>query len=436
MKQEILEFIKENDVKFVRLAFSDIAGVQKNMSIMASEIERALDEGISFDASSILGFADVSKSDLFLHPQVDTVHILPWRPSQGRVIRFYCDIKEPDGTIFKFDTRQILKSVVKRLQNVGYVAKVGTEFEFYLFKTDELGNPTMIPHDEGGCFDIAPLDKGENIRREICLTLDEMGLKPENSHHECGKGQSEIDFRYSDAMTAADHFMTFKSVVKSIATRNGLFASFMPKPFDDMSGSGLHVNISLTKDGKNIFKNADCGHSKEAESFIAGVLERIKEISAFLNSSVNSYKRLGAFEAPKYISWSHQNRSQLIRIPASKGEYVRMELRNPDAVLNPYIAFSLILSAGLDGIEKGLKLCPSVDFNLFTASHEILSKLEELPKSLKESLELAEESEFIKGVIGDELLEKYIELKNKDVNSYETAIDKEAFMFENYFKKM
>ncbi len=436
MKQEILQFIKENDVKFVRLAFCDITGVHKNISLMASEFERALTEGISFDASSVPGFADISRSDLFLHPQIDTVNTLPWRPSQGRVVRFYCDIADPEGNPFEFDSRAVLKKAAARAQALGFYPKIGTEFEFYLCLTDERANPLMEPHDEGGCFDIAPLDKGENVRREICLALEEMGLYPENSHHECGRGQNEIDFKYGDALEAADHFLTFKSAVKNIAARNGLFASFMPKPFKDMSGSGLHVNISLNKNGKNLFRSADSGHSEEAESFIAGVLKRAREMSAFLNASVNSYERLGAFGAPKYVGWSHRNRSSLIRIPAAKGENVRMELRNPDAVMNPYLGFALIISAGLDGIEKKLKLKKSVNGNLYTADKSVLDKLDPLPGSLCEAVEIAKKSRFVQKVIGKGLLKKYLELKNAEIASYEVAEDKEEYKFVNYFKNM
>ena len=316
---EVLEFINENDIKFIRLGFCDLFGFQKNISIMPDELPSAFENGITFDAHAIKGFCDVTKSDLLLFPDPATLAVLPWRSGPGRVARFYCYIKNQDGSAYPHDSRYLLKRVIDRCQNMGYVCKVGTECEFYLFKTDENGEPTDITLDRGGYLDISPLDKGENIRREICLCLEEMGIKPESSHHEQGPGQNEIDFRFSDALNSADNLLTFKSVVKAIATRNGLFASFMPKPILKAAGSGLHINLSLTQNGLNIFKNVQGQHSKVAESFIAGILSRIPEITLFLNPIANSYERFGEFEAPRYVSWSHQNRSQLIRIPAASG---------------------------------------------------------------------------------------------------------------------
>lgn len=422
--KEVLQFIEENDVKFIRLAFCDLLGTQKNISIMPNELERAFKEGVSFDASAIKGFADVSKSDLLLFPDPSTLSVLPWRPQQGRVVRFFCDIRTPEKEKFVCDSRDILRNMIKKCVIKGYTPYIGTECEFYLFKTDEEGEPTMITHDKGGYFDIAPIDKGENIRREICLCLEEMGIKPESSHHEQGPGQNEIDFNYSDSLTAADNFITFKSVVKAIATRNGLFASFLPKPIADESGNGLHINLSLLKNGTNIFEN-NKWEQENAKNFIAGILSKAKEITAFLNPLVNSYERFGKFEAPKYISWSHQNRSQLIRIPAATGEKTRMELRSPDSSINPYIAFSLIIGAGLYGIENSIELPEAVNENLYTTSDEVLNNIEKLPESLEEAINIAKNSEFIKDIIGEEVLKRYIELKEIEIKEYLNASDKE-----------
>jgi len=450
-----LEFVKENDVKFIRLNFCDIFGRQKNISIMAGELESAFQNGVSFDAHAIRGFRDITQSDLFLFPDPSTLAVLPWRPGPGRVIRFFCDIKTPegalnpgntahnDGAAFEHDTRLILKKVTERAKKMGYVCKIGSECEFYLFKTGENGEPTDITLDKGTYMDISPLDKGEDIRREICLTLEEMKIKPESSHHEQGPGQNEIDFKFDDAVASADNLQTFKTVVKAIASRNGLFASFMPKPLQDAPGNGMHMNISLYQNGENIFKNALCGEAsrananeaklKIAESFIAGVLDKTREITLFLNPLANSYERFGKFEAPKFVSWSHQNRSQLVRIPAASGDNVRMELRSPDPSLNPYLAFALILSAGLDGIEKNLILPPAVDEDLYTADKNVTKNLEQLPDTFDKAIELAEKSSFIKNVIGGQLLLKFIEIKKTEAKDFAAAKDKLQFYKENYF---
>ena len=433
---EVLQFVEENDVKFIRLTFCDLFGISKNISIMAEELESAFKSGISFDAHAINGFRDVANSDLLLFPDPTTVAILPWRPGSGRVARFYCDIKKPDGSAFFHDGRALLKQVALRCEKMGYVCKIGAECEFYLFKTDEDGEPTGVPFDKGGYLDVSPLDKGEDIRREICLTLEEMGIKPETSQHEQGPGQNEVDFKFSDALECADNIQTFKSVVKAIATRNGLFASFMPKPIVSAPGSGMHVNLSLAKNGQNIFKNVSEGHSHIAESFIAGILDKTIELTAFLNPLANSYERFGKFEAPKYISWSHQNRSQLIRIPAAIGEKVRMELRSPDPSINPYISLALIISAGLDGIENGLKLPPDLDVDLYKADIEITKELPMLPDSLKKALGFAKSSDFVKGVLGEELLSKYFAAKEAEAADFTAAEDKSEFYKERYFSRI
>jgi len=430
---EVLDFVKENDVKFIRLNFCDIFGLQKNISIMADELESAFENGVSFDAHAICGFRDITRSDLLLFPDPFTLSVLPWRPGPGRVVRFYCDIKNPDGSVFAHNTRVLLKQVVERALKMEYVCKIGAECEFYLFKTDEDGKPSSFTFDNGGYLDIAPLDRGEDIRREICLSLEEMGIKPEASHHEQGPGQNEIDFRFSDAVESADNLQSFKSAVKAIAARNGLFASFMPKPLLDAPGSGLHVNLSLLQNGQNIFKNIDGGHSNTAENFIAGILARAREITLFLNPLANSYERLGKFEAPKYVSWSHQNRSQLVRIPAAVAENVRMELRSPDPSLNPYLAFSLIIAAGLDGIENKITLPSSVDADLYTADVSVTRTLTQLPDSLDAAIVFAENSKFVKSVLGEELVSKYIAIKKAESADFAAAKDKAGFYKERYF---
>lgn len=392
--REIMSFVEEEDVKFIRLAFVDVAGTQKNISIMPNELKRAFEGGISFDASSIKGFGDVVNSDLFLRPDPDTLEILPWRPSQGRVVRMFCDILNADGSPFELDGRRLLKNAVKAAREKGLVCYFGTEFEFYLFKRDEDGNPTKIPFDNAGYMDIAPEDKGENVRREICFTLLNMDIIPETSHHEEGPGQNEIDFKYSDALTTADNAVTFTSVVRSIANVNGLYADFSPKPIANESGNGLHINMSVkSNDGKDY-----------SSQYMAGIMSHIREMTAFLNSSEESYKRLGEKKAPKYITWSHQNRSQLIRIPAAQGEYRRIELRSPDPGTNPYVAFALLIYAGLDGIEKNMELPEPVDINLFSADREVTKNLEILPQSYAQAVEIAENSEFIKSVLPDGFL--------------------------------
>jgi len=402
---------------------------------MADELPSAFTNGVSIDAHAILGFRDVTHSDLFLFPDPTTMTVLPWRPGPGRVVRFYCNIKNPDGSAFSHDGRTILANVVKRAEQMGYVCKIGAECEFYLFKTGENGEPTAIPLDRGGYLDISPLDKGEDIRREICLTLEEMGVKPESSHHEQGPGQNEIDFKFDDALVCADNFLIFKSVVKAIAARNGLFASFMPKPIPHAPGSGLHVNLSLIQNGSNIFNNVGTGKdTAAAESFIAGILSRTPEMTLFLNPLANSYERFGEFEAPKYVSWSHQNRSQLVRIPAASGDKVRMELRSPDPSVNPYLAFALILTAGLDGIENNLSLQPPVDADLYTADESVTGKLLPLPGSLAQAIRLARGSEFVKSLLGEELLSKYLAVKEAEAAAFDAAEDKIEFYRERYFE--
>ncbi|MDR0751932.1 MAG: glutamine synthetase family protein [Christensenellaceae bacterium] len=434
--REILDFIQETDVKFIKLFFCDLLGIQKSISVAADQAQQVLSNGLLFDASSIIGFSAGSKSDLYLVPDVSTMQVLPWRPASGRVVRFFCDIKNPDGSDFMFDTRALLRKTVKRLEKNCYLVEIGMECEFYLFKTDINGDPTMIPYDDARCFDIAPLDKCENIRREMCLTLSEMGFSPEVSHHESGPGQNEIDFYYRGSLSGADTFMAFKSAIKAIAAKNGAFASFMPKPFLDKSGSGLHLNISLSKNGEKVFPGKNESLGKLGDSFVAGILSRSREISAYVNSNFNSYQRLGEFEAPLYVSWSNQNRSQLIRIPSANKNDVCMEVRNPDPALNPYLAFNLLINAGLEGIENNMSLPDPVDENLYDAEEDITSKLERLPVTFDDALNLSRNSEFVNRTIGRELNLEYFNCKSIELRELESAADKEELIFNNYFRRI
>ena len=393
--QEVLQFVEEEDVKFVRLAFCDVFGKQKNISIIADELPRAFEYGITIDGSAIDGFGTDVHSDLLLHPDCDTLCILPWRPEQGKVVRMFCSISYPDGRPFECDTRSLLIKAVQTAKDCGYEFRFGAEQEFYLFKLDDNGDKTSIPYDNAGYMDLAPQDKGENIRREICLTLEQMGIKPESSHHEEGPGQNEIDFVYSDALTAADNVMTLQTVVNTVASKNGLSADFSPKPLDTKPGNGFHINFSVSSSKKdNVMPNA-----------IAGVLSKAVEMTAFLNPTEKSYDRLGSNKAPRYVSWSSENRSQLVRIPAAYGEYKRAELRSADPSVNPYIAFSLIIYAGLYGIKNNIELPFVADFNLFTADAETLSSFEKLPESLKEAKQIALNSKFIKEYIPKKILD-------------------------------
>ena len=383
--EEVMQFVSEEDVKFIRLAFCDVYGRQKNIAVMSSELKRAFEYGIAIDASAIDGFGGEVRSDLFLHPDASTLIQLPWRPQHGKVARMFCDITYPDGRPFEADTRRILKKAVSDAQSVGYTFAFGSEMEFYLFNLDEDGAPTKQPYDNAGYMDIAPDDKGENVRREICLTLEQMGIKPEGSHHESGPGQNEIDFRYSDPMTAADHAVTFHGVVKTIAARNGLCADFSPKPLPDRDGNGMHINISARGQGK----------PDPLPQVIAGILEKVSDMTAFLNPCESSYDRLGCDKAPSYITWSAENRSQLVRVPAAVGEFRRAELRSPDPMTNPYLAFTLLIYAGLYGIQNQLPLPDAADFNTFTASADVLAAYQRLPASRKEAMAAAASSTFI-----------------------------------------
>ncbi|MCI8281100.1 MAG: glutamine synthetase [Lachnospiraceae bacterium] len=396
-KEEVMQYVKEDDVKFIRLAFCDVFGKQKNISIMPDELPRAFEYGISFDASAIAGFGDETQCDLLLHPEAETLTLLSWRPEHGKVVRMFANITYPDGTSFECDTRSLLKKAVADAETFGYRFAFGAEQEFYLFQLNEDGSPSAIPYDYAGYMDIAPEDRGENIRREICLTLEQMGIRPESSHHEEGPGQNEIDFRYSDALTAADHAMTFQTVVKTVARRNGLWADFSPKPLEHQPGNGFHINMSL-----NPWMDSD-----HLSYMIAGILEKVKEMTVFLNPTPDSYRRLGEHKAPGYVSWSSENRSQLVRIPAAVGEYRRAELRSPDPTANPYLTFALLIYAGLDGLERRLQLPKPSNLNLYKADAETLSRYQKLPQDLDSAYNLALTSEFIKNHVPAAILDIY-----------------------------
>lgn len=383
-ESEVLEFVKEEDVKFVRLAFFDVKGKQKNISIMADQLHRAFELGISFDASAIDGFESPDKSDLFLHPDPTTLSVLPWRPNTGKVCRMFCNIKYPDGTPYEKDCRTLLKNAIKYAkEKYNLSLSFGPEVEFYLFKLNEAGESTKIPFDNAGYMDIAPEDKGENIRRDICFTLESMGIIPEASHHEEGPGQNEIDFKYSDALTAADNTATFKWIVRTRAASNGLYADFSPKPLEGQAGSGFHINVSLSDESK--MPNA-----------IAGILKHAEELTYFLNTTEESYNRLGECKAPKYICWGNQNRSTMIRVPATK-KNKRLEIRSADPECNPYIAFALIIYAALDGIENNLVPPAPVEENLFANTSK--NDIKVLPDTLDLAKKIADESEFVKKVL-------------------------------------
>ena len=396
-KEEVMQYVQEEDVKFIRLAFCDVFGKQKNISIMPEELPRAFEYGIAFDASAIAGFGDETHSDLLLHPDPETLMFLPWRPEHGKVVRMYTSISYPDGTPFECDTRSLLKKAVEKAQNAGYAFTFGAEQEFYLFELDEKNKPTKIPYDDAGYMDLAPEDRGENIRREICLTLEQMGIRPESSHHEEGPGQNEIDFRYSDPLTAADNTMTFQTVVKTVARRNGVFVDFSPKPLENEPGNGFHINVSV--------KPSD--NSENLRYMIAGVLDKVTDMTVFLNPTEDSYKRFGMDKAPNYISWSSENRSQLVRVPAAVGEYRRAELRSPDPMANPYLAFTLIIYAALNGLENKLDLPEAANINLYKADTETLTKFKKLPSSLCDACKAAATSDFIKEHIPAAILDIY-----------------------------
>jgi glutamine synthetase len=428
-KQDIIRIVEDEDVEFIRLQFTDIFGNLKNVAVTTSQLDKVLDNKCMFDGSSIEGFVRVEESDMYLYPDLDTFEIFPWRPQQGKVARFLCDVYRPDGTPFEGDPRYILKKVVEEANKLGFTFDVGPECEFFLFNLEDDGTPTDRTTERGGYFDVGPLDTGENARREMVMTLEEMGFEVEASHHEGAPSQHEIDVKYENALKAADNIMTFKLVVRTIAKRHGLHATFMPKPKFGVNGSGMHINMSLSKNGVNIFydPNGEIGLSDDAYHFIAGIMKHIKGMTAITNPLVNSYKRLiPGYEAPVYIAWSAKNRSPLIRIPTSRGSETRLELRCPDPSANPYLAIAVCLAAGLDGIKNKLTPPKSVDDNIYeytSKEREELGVLR-LPSTLLEAIEELEKSDFIQNILGEHLTSKYIEAKKAEWEQYTIQVSK------------
>ena len=427
-KEEILQIVQEEEIEFIRMQFVDIFGQLKNVSITASQIQKALNNQIMFDGSSIEGFTRIDESDQYLYPDLRSFAIFPWRLSQGKVARLICDVYNTDGTPFIGDPRGVLRRVIQKSKQMGFdTFNIGPELEFFLFETDEEGRATTRTRDQASYFDLGPLDQGESTRREICRMLEEMDFEIEASHHESAAGQHEIDFKYVNAMDGADKIMTLKLAVKSIAQKNGLHATFMPKPLFGVAGSGMHINMSLFRNGINLFYDpADPrGLSQTAYSFIAGLLEHAKGFTALTNPLVNSYKRLvSGYEAPCYKAWSASNRSALIRIPASQGSTTRLELRSPDPSCNPYLAVAACLAAGLDGIERGLTPPPEIPGNIYEMDAATRSSfgIESLPRTLEEALEELQKDALIMDVLGEHVAAHYIKGKHREWEEYQTRV--------------
>ena len=427
-KEDIIRIVRDEEISFIRMQFVDIFGQLKNVAITASQIEKAVNNQIMIDGSSIEGFVRINESDQYLYPDLNTFVILPWRSQYGRVARLICDVYNPDGTPFVGDPRGVLRRVIQKARDMGYDSfNIGPEMEFFMFETDDRGNPTTRTNDEASYFDLGPLDRGEPTRREMCLALEEMGFEVEAAHHEVAAGQHEIGFKYTDALDGADKIMTFKLAAKTIAQKNGLHATFMPKPIFGVAGNGMHMNMSLLRDGKNVFYDPDGERqlSAEAYSFIAGLLEHVKGFAAITNPLVNSYKRLvPGYEAPCYRAWSASNRSALIRIPAARGQATRVELRSPDPSCNPYLAVAVCLAAGLDGIEKGMTPPPEITENIYEMDQEerLRHNIDSLPGSLDEALEEMENDPVIMQVLGEHVSSNYIEGKRKEWDEYRTRV--------------
>jgi len=439
-KEDIIRMVEEDDVEFIRLQFTDILGNLKNVAVTTSQLHKVLNNECMFDGSSIVGFSDVEASDMYLYPDLDTFEIFPWRPQQGKVARFLCDIHYPDGRPFEGDPRYILKKVIKEAEEMGYQFKVGPECEFFLFDMNDDGGVTTQSTEQGSYFDVGPLDLGENARREMVLTLEEMGFVVESSHHESAPSQHEIDFRYDHALTTADNIMTFRLVVRTIARRHGLHATFMPKPKYGQNGSGMHINMSLWKDGQNAFYCAEDQNklSKEAYQFIAGIMSYVREMAAITNPLVNSYKRLvPGYEAPVYVAWSSQNRSPLIRIPASRGvNETRVELRSPDPSANPYLALAVCLAAGLEGIKRQMTPPESFDRNIYAISDTEMQErgIRRLPETLDEAIKEMKQGSLVHHVLGDHLFQRYIEVKKEEWNQYLSQVT--AWEVEQYLHRI
>ena len=427
-KDEITKIVKENNIEFIKLEFCDINGIMKNLSVPCEQLESVMNNEIMLDGSSIKGFRSIETSDMYFYPDLKTFAIIPWRSDdETKVARFICDIHNSDGTPFDGCPRCNLKKMIARAEKMGYVMNVGPEVEFFIFKQDSEGNPTTNTYDKAGYYSAAPFDKGENIRRTIVKTLREMGFEVEASHHEVARGQHEIDFKYADALATADNIMTFKYAVTAIAEQNGAVASFMPKPIFGINGSGMHCNISLFKDGKNIFFDPDRTYqlSKEALYSIGGLLKHVKSFTAVTNPLINSYKRLvPGYEAPVYLAWSLANRSALIRVPAKRGDATRVELRSPDPGCNPYLAMAVILGAILDGVEHKIEPPLQVEENIYhmTKKERKRAKIASLPSNLEEALDLLDDNEIIKDALGEHIYNEFILTKEKECDKFRTYV--------------
>ncbi len=428
-RQDIIRMVEEEDVEFIRLQFTDIFGMLKNVAITAGQLEKALDNRCMFDGSAIEGFVRKEETDMYLYPDLDTFEIFPWRPQQGKVARLICDVHCPDGSPFEGDPRYVLKKALKEAEDMGYQFNVGPECEFFLFHTDEEGRPTTTTHETAGYFDVGPIDLAENVRRDIVLNLEDMGFEIESSHHEIAPAQHEVDFQYERGLKAADNILTFKMAVKTIAKRHGLHATFMPKPKAGVNGSGMHINMSLEDAfGKNLFADSsdEKGLSKLAYQFMAGILNHIKSMTILMNPLVNSYKRLiPGYDAPTHIAWSTvSNRGQLIRIPTSKDASTRIELRSPDAAMNPYLALAACLAAGLDGIKKDMTPPESISRNVLAMTEEELKQrgINQLPETLGEAIEEFENDSFLKEVLGMHIYSKYLAAKKEEWNEFRSQV--------------
>jgi glutamine synthetase len=428
-REDIMDMVEKQDVRFIRLQFTDIFGILKNVAITPGQLAKALDNDCMFDGSSIEGFARIEESDMYLRPDLNTFVVFPWRPQQGRVARLICDVYTPEGRPFEGDPRYILRKTIDRARKLGFEFQVGPECEFFLFHQDEIGNATNVSHDQGGYFDLEPIGQGEDVRREIVFALEDMGFEIEASHHEVAPGQHEIDFRFDEGLATADNIMTFKLAVKSIAKRYGMHATFMPKPVFGINGSGMHTNMSLSRNGENVFADPDQpdGLSRIAKHFIAGLLAHAKGICAVTNPLVNSYKRLvPGYEAPCYIAWSAKNRSPLIRIPAARGKSTRIELRSPDPSCNPYLELALCLAAGLDGIERELLPCDPTDVNIYqmSGSERVACGIEQLPENLSQAVDEMLLDEMVRRVLGDHVMERYTTAKRQEWDDYRITVSK------------
>ena len=427
-KSDIQKFVKEQEVNFIRLQFSDILGTIKNVEIPVSQLDKALDNKMMFDGSSIEGFVRIEESDMYLVPDLNTWVVFPWITGKGKVARLICDVNKADGTPFAGDPRSNLKRVLKEMEELGFTSfNLGPEPEFFLFKLDERGEPTLELNDTGGYFDLAPMDLGENCRRDIVLELEEMGFEIEASHHEVAPGQHEIDFKYADAVTACDNIQTFKLVVKTIARKHGLHATFMPKPLFGVNGSGMHMNVSLFNGKDNAFfdESGDLKLSETAYQFMAGILKHVQGFTAITNPTVNSYKRLvPGYEAPCYVAWSAQNRSPLIRIPSSRGVSTRVEVRSVDPAANPYLAMAVILKAGLDGIKNKLTPPPAVDRNIYVMNKEErrANGVEDLPATLYAALEELGKNDTIREALGEHIYANFVDSKEIEWDMFRTSV--------------